>query len=132
MATSYSLNHEFLPRFLLPSTFSWCFAKAFIDGTTSAGLIRNDVRSAALIAHSDCLFLTLDKKSFQHCLGNFLRQKTDDKVRRPLCCTKKITCHTVCLALAHWCVELLFLLCNFLLQNFSGLSLDACTKLALL
>ncbi|CDJ68164.1 cyclic nucleotide-binding domain containing protein, putative [Eimeria necatrix] len=45
------------------------------------GLIRNDVRSAALIAHSDCLFLTLDKKSFQHCLGNFLRQKTDDKVQ---------------------------------------------------
>ncbi|OEH75654.1 cyclic nucleotide-binding domain-containing protein [Cyclospora cayetanensis] len=45
------------------------------------GLIRNDVRSAALLTHSDCLFLTLDKKSFQHCLGNFLKQKSDDKVQ---------------------------------------------------
>ncbi|CDJ50809.1 cyclic nucleotide-binding domain containing protein, putative [Eimeria brunetti] len=45
------------------------------------GLIRNDVRSAALVTHSDSLFLTLDKKSFQHCLGNFLKQKTDDKVQ---------------------------------------------------
>ncbi|XP_026190237.1 uncharacterized protein LOC34620722 [Cyclospora cayetanensis] len=47
---------------------------------TQPGLIRNDVRSAALLTHSDCLFLTLDKKSFQHCLGNFLKQKSDDKV----------------------------------------------------
>ncbi|PFH35529.1 cyclic nucleotide-binding domain-containing protein [Besnoitia besnoiti] len=51
------------------------------DSFGELGLIRNDVRSAALITKTACAFLTLDKASFDRCLRVSLQRKTDEKVR---------------------------------------------------
>ncbi|RQX73069.1 cyclic nucleotide-binding domain-containing protein [Toxoplasma gondii CAST] len=52
------------------------------DSFGELGLIRNDVRSAALITKTACAFLTLDKASFDQCLRTSLQRKTDEKVTR--------------------------------------------------
>ncbi|KEP61935.1 UNVERIFIED_CONTAM: cyclic nucleotide-binding domain-containing protein [Hammondia hammondi] len=52
------------------------------DSFGELGLIRNDVRSAALITKTACAFLTLDKASFDQCLRTSLQRKTDEKVNR--------------------------------------------------
>nr|CEL66261.1 TPA: cyclic nucleotide-binding domain containing protein, putative [Neospora caninum Liverpool] len=50
------------------------------DSFGELGLIRNDVRSAALITKTACAFLSLDKASFDQCLRTSLQKKTDQKV----------------------------------------------------